>query len=127
MRKKTKNRHGAFGLQVLLLMLVMLVGGTSATDANDENFSLATDTFYWEYDFQAVPSEQSVGEYLIHGEVLIITDDDASHKVAEWKLEDIRSVSYTVTDRTWGTVLLASSSDMTETNGKTHRNGSTQQ
>ena len=29
MRKKTKNRHGAFGLQVLLLMLVMLVGGTT--------------------------------------------------------------------------------------------------
>jgi len=30
MRKKTKNRHGAFGLQVLLLMLVMLVGASSA-------------------------------------------------------------------------------------------------
>ena len=29
MRKKTNNRHGAFGLQVLLLMLVMLVGGGS--------------------------------------------------------------------------------------------------
>ena len=29
MRKKTKNRHGGFGLQVLLLMLVMLVGGGS--------------------------------------------------------------------------------------------------
>ena len=27
MRKITKNRHGGFGLQVLLLMLVMLVGG----------------------------------------------------------------------------------------------------
>ena len=118
MRKKTKNRHGAFGLQVLLLMLVMLVGGTSATDANDENFSLATDTFYWEYDFQAVPSEVSGQYLLIHGEVLIITDDDASHKVAEWKLEDSRSVSYTVTDQTWGTVLLASSSDMNETNDK---------
>lgn len=29
MRKKTKNRHGGLGLQVLLLMLVMLVGGGS--------------------------------------------------------------------------------------------------
>ena len=29
MRKKTKNKHGGFGLQVLLLMLVMLVGGGS--------------------------------------------------------------------------------------------------
>ena len=105
-------------IRTMALVLVLLVGGTSATDADDENFSLATDTFYWEYDFQAVPSEQSVGQYLIHGEVLIITDDDASHKVAEWKLEDSRSVSYTVTDRTWGTVLLASSSDMTETNRK---------
>ena len=28
MRKKTKNRHGAFGLQVLMLMLVMLIGGS---------------------------------------------------------------------------------------------------
>ena len=28
MRKKTKNKHGGFGLQVLLLMFVMLVGGT---------------------------------------------------------------------------------------------------
>ena len=30
MRKKTKNRHGGFGLQVLLLMLVMLVGANGA-------------------------------------------------------------------------------------------------
>ena len=30
MRKKTKNRHGAFGLQVLLLMLVMLTEASSA-------------------------------------------------------------------------------------------------
>ena len=29
MRKKTKNRHGGFWPQVLLLMLVMLVGGTT--------------------------------------------------------------------------------------------------
>ena len=33
MRKKTKNRHGAYGLQVLLLMLVMLVGGTTNIQA----------------------------------------------------------------------------------------------
>ena len=33
MRKKTKNRHGAFGLQVLLLMLVMLVGGITNIQA----------------------------------------------------------------------------------------------
>ena len=33
MRKKTKNRHGGFGLQVLLLMLVMLVGGTTNIQA----------------------------------------------------------------------------------------------
>ena len=30
MRKKTKNRHGGYGLQVLLLMLVMLTGASSA-------------------------------------------------------------------------------------------------
>ena len=35
MRKKTKNRHGAFGLQVLLLMLVMLVGGGSTAWAQE--------------------------------------------------------------------------------------------
>ena len=29
MRKKTKNRHGGYGLQVLLLMLLLLVGGGS--------------------------------------------------------------------------------------------------
>ena len=29
MRKKTKNRHGGFGLQVLLLMLMLLVAGGS--------------------------------------------------------------------------------------------------
>ena len=29
MRKKTKNRHGGLGLQVLLLMLMLLVGGGS--------------------------------------------------------------------------------------------------
>ena len=34
MKKKTKNRHGAFGLQVLLLMLVMLVGGGSTAWAD---------------------------------------------------------------------------------------------
>ena len=34
MRKKTKNRHGGFGLQVLLLMLVMLVGGGSTAWAD---------------------------------------------------------------------------------------------
>ena len=33
MRKKTKNRHGGLGLQVLLLMLVMLVGGTTNIQA----------------------------------------------------------------------------------------------
>ena len=33
MRKKTKNRHGGFGLQVLLLMFVMLVGGTTNIQA----------------------------------------------------------------------------------------------
>ena len=33
MRKKTKNRHGGYGLQVLLLMLVMLVGGTTNIQA----------------------------------------------------------------------------------------------
>ena len=35
MRKKTKNRHGGFGLQVLLLMLVMLVGGGSTAWAQE--------------------------------------------------------------------------------------------
>ena len=29
MRKKTKNRHGGYGLHVLLLMLALLVGGGS--------------------------------------------------------------------------------------------------
>lgn len=29
MRKKTKNRHGGLGLQVLLLMLMLLVGGVT--------------------------------------------------------------------------------------------------
>ena len=33
MRKKTKNRHGGYGLQVLLLMFVMLVGGTTNIQA----------------------------------------------------------------------------------------------
>ncbi|UKK56668.1 LamG domain-containing protein [Prevotella communis] len=33
MRKKTKNRHGGLGLQVLLLMLVMLVGGITNIQA----------------------------------------------------------------------------------------------
>ena len=33
MRKKTKNRHRGYGLQVLLLMLVMLVGGTTNIQA----------------------------------------------------------------------------------------------
>lgn len=33
MRKKTKNRHGGFGLQVLLLMFVMLVGGITNIQA----------------------------------------------------------------------------------------------
>ena len=33
MKKKTKNRHGGYGLQVLLLMLVMLVGGTTNIQA----------------------------------------------------------------------------------------------
>ena len=33
MRKKTKNWHGGYGLQVLLLMLVMLVGGTTNIQA----------------------------------------------------------------------------------------------
>ena len=27
MRKKTKNRHGGYGLQVLLAVLMLLVGG----------------------------------------------------------------------------------------------------
>ena len=34
MKKKTKNRHGGLGLQVLLLMLVMLVGGGSTAWAD---------------------------------------------------------------------------------------------
>ena len=34
MKKKTKDRHGGFGLQVLLLMLVMLVGGGSTAWAD---------------------------------------------------------------------------------------------
>ena len=34
MRKKTKNRHGGFGLQVLLLMLALLVGGGSTAWAD---------------------------------------------------------------------------------------------
>ena len=34
MRKKTKNRHGGFRPQVLLLMLVMLVGGGSTAWAD---------------------------------------------------------------------------------------------
>ena len=33
MRKKTKNRYGGYGLQVLLLMLVMLVGGITNIQA----------------------------------------------------------------------------------------------
>ena len=33
MKKKTKNRHGGYGLQVLLLMLVMLVGGITNIQA----------------------------------------------------------------------------------------------
>ena len=33
MRKKTKNRHGGFGLQVLLLMLLLLVTGTTNIQA----------------------------------------------------------------------------------------------
>ncbi len=33
MKKKTKNRHGGFGLQVLLLMLALLVGGTTNIQA----------------------------------------------------------------------------------------------
>ena len=35
MRKKTKNRHGAFGLQVLLLMLLLLVGANGAYAQGD--------------------------------------------------------------------------------------------
>ena len=35
MRKKTKNRHGAFGLQVLLLMLLLLVGANGAYAQSD--------------------------------------------------------------------------------------------
>ena len=35
MRKKTKNRHGGFGLQVLLLMLMLLVGGGSPAWAQE--------------------------------------------------------------------------------------------
>ena len=38
MIKKTKNRHGGFGLQVLLLMLVMLVGGGSTAWAEQQSF-----------------------------------------------------------------------------------------
>ena len=38
MRQKTKNRHGGFGLQVLLLMLVMLVGGGSTAWAEQQSF-----------------------------------------------------------------------------------------
>ena len=38
MRKKTKNRHGGYGLQVLLLMLVMLVGGGSTAWAEQQSF-----------------------------------------------------------------------------------------
>ena len=34
MRKKTKNRHGDYGLQVLLIMLLLLVGGGSTAWAN---------------------------------------------------------------------------------------------
>ena len=35
MRKKTKNRHGDFGLQVLLLMLLLLVGANGAYAQSD--------------------------------------------------------------------------------------------
>ena len=38
MRKKIKNRHGGYGLQVLLLMLVMLVGGGSTAWAEQQSF-----------------------------------------------------------------------------------------
>ena len=30
MRKKTKNRHGGYGLQVLLLLFLLLVGANGA-------------------------------------------------------------------------------------------------
>ena len=35
MRKKTKNRHGAFGLQVLLLLFLLLVGANGAYAQSD--------------------------------------------------------------------------------------------
>ena len=35
MRKKTKNRHGAFGLQVLLLQFLLLVGANGAYAQGD--------------------------------------------------------------------------------------------
>jgi len=35
MRKKTKNRHGAFGLQVLMLLFLLLVGANGAYAQGD--------------------------------------------------------------------------------------------
>ena len=35
MRKKTKNRHGAFGLQVLMLLFLLLVGANGAYAQSD--------------------------------------------------------------------------------------------
>ena len=35
MRKKTKNRHGGFGLQVLLLLFLLLVGANGAYAQSD--------------------------------------------------------------------------------------------
>ncbi|WP_294744155.1 LamG-like jellyroll fold domain-containing protein [uncultured Prevotella sp.] len=38
MRKKTKNRHGGLGLQVLLLMLALLIGGSPQARAEQQSF-----------------------------------------------------------------------------------------
>ena len=35
MRKKTKNRHGGFGLQVLMLLFLLLVGANGAYAQSD--------------------------------------------------------------------------------------------
>ncbi len=35
MRKKTKNRHGAFGLQVLMLLFLLLVGANGTYAQGD--------------------------------------------------------------------------------------------
>ena len=40
MRKKTKNRHGAFGLQVLMLLFLLLVGANGTYAQSTFSFTV---------------------------------------------------------------------------------------